>query len=211
MTRDPVAVLLPAMGALLVDVGCGVVLRAHWADPRLPWLVVALLAARPWLQAPFRAAMLRGGLGGAELRGGSAVRLAVIDAVRAALATVVTAAAALPFALGAAWLSARGLYLFAAIAVGVGVVIAVGLGTLARAALAYAPALIVSGRRGLWTALTRGRPCDLPDLLTVTGLLLAGDLAVGLGGALCGAGALPGYPLADLALLARWQRQMEPS
>ncbi|MEQ1504702.1 MAG: hypothetical protein ABMB14_20850, partial [Myxococcota bacterium] len=36
-------------------------------------------------------------------------------------------------------------------------------------------------------------------------LVLAGDLATAIGGLPCGAGALPGYPITDLAALRRWR------
>ena len=72
-----------------------------------------------------------------------------------------------------------------------------------QVAVAWVPVeVVLGGRSGLGAigaSLSRGR------LVTAMAAVLAGGLATGLGGLLCGAGALPGYPLRDLALLCAYE------
>ncbi len=208
MTYDPMGVLLPAACALLVDVGLGVGLRFAWGDPWFLALIPAAVVARPVLQAPFRAAMLAAGARAvrpdADAGVLASVRVAFVDAVRGIVSAVVAGAVLVPVALVGSWLATRGLYLFAAIFVAAGLVFAATAALLVRAVLAYAPVDVVVGRCGAFEALGRSWTTLSADVAVTALFLLAGDVSTGLGGALCAAGALPGYPLAELALVSRW-------
>lgn len=208
MTYDPLGVLLPAAGALLVDVGLGVSLRLVWGDPGFVAYVGAALLVRPLLQAPFRAAMLAAGARAVRPNADagvlSSVRLAFVDVVRSVVSVALAGLVLVPVALVGTWLASRGLYLFASIFVAAGLVFAATLALLGRAVLAYAPVDVVVGRCGAFEALGRSWTTLSPDVAVTALFLLVGDVATGLGGAMCAAGALPGYPLAELALVSRW-------
>jgi hypothetical protein len=135
---------------------------------------------------------------------GRPLALLGVQLVVAPLAALALAAPAIPLGAIGLWLASRGW-----LAVG-GVLGAVGLcaGSLASTAVRSvfslaAPEVVVGGRSaldGLAIAARRGGR----ELLPLAALVIAGDLATALGGLTCGAGALPGYPLTDLALLHRW-------
>lgn len=208
MTYDPMGVLLPAACALFVDVGLGVALRLLWGDPWFFAFVAAAVVVRPVLQAPFRAAMLAAGARkvreDADAGLLATARLAFVDAVRGVVAIVFAGLVLVPVGLVGAWLASRGLYLFSSLFVAVGLVFAATVALLGRAALAYAPVDVVVGRSGAFEALGRSWATLSADVVVTALFLLAGDVATGLGGAMCAAGALPGYPLAELALVSRW-------
>lgn len=211
--RDPVGILLPAAGVLLLHVGAALIARAAWGDVDLGSFALALLAvhaARVLLTSPLRAPLIAAGARALDRPAtGStrALQLLVVDLVTGALQLAVAALIAVPVGALSFLLLERGLHLFGAIGVGIALVGAAAASLLVRAALAYAPAEVVVARRGPLSALAEGWRGGRGDRVQLAIVLLFGDLAVAGGGALCGAGALPGYPLADLAILHRWTKR----
>jgi len=219
LKRDPVKIGLPAAGLLLLDVAVAIGIRelalsATW-EPNLAaiaWFlgpVAALELCAFLVGVPLRAAMIAAGARalGREVNGLArapallGVALA-IGSLRVALTAVLGTPAILLviFVAGHGWygLAAAGLAL-AILAIGV---LRFGV----RVLFGYAPILAVADGAGSVRALQEGPPGS--DALGVGLVLFIGDSATVLGSLCCGAGALPGYPLADLAILHRWHNEL---
>lgn len=215
LKRDPVRVLLPAAGLLLLETGLLLALRDSWT--RLtpdPWTWVALGASVPGLRfaaavlgVPLRAALLVAGGRALGLEGGGWGRVPAllgVELVTAGCAWLAAVAAGLPLlGLGIA-LVARGWFALGTLSLFAGAVLGTLLHAAIRGVLGFAPAEAVFGRRGGAASLRRAVSEGRGSRLLLAALWLAGDTLVLAGGLLCGAGALPGYPIADLAVLHRW-------
>lgn len=213
--RDPVGVLLPAAGSLLLQ---GLVLagvQSGWGALG-PWNLVglfALLAAgRVILASPLRTWVLAAGARELDRpfpplrQTPSLLMVWLISAgVEGLLVGGLLGGAVLP----AWWLLARGTYWGAVLLMATTGPAVLVVGAAARTAFAYAVIEATAGRCGPWRALSQGWRRTGRDWLAVMGILLSGELVFALGGLICGAGALPGLPLADLALLHRWVQAQE--
>lgn len=208
--RDPIGVLLPTAGVLLLQLGVAVAIRNAWgaSDPRaLVLTVLGVFTAFPVLTSPLRAGVIAAGARalGRPARGlWTAPALVVVEAVVLGLAAVAGVLVAAPFVAIAMASLSRGVPIAAALATGAGALTAATAVLLVRASFAYAAAEAVIGRKGPLRALAAGWRASGPDRLALVGILLVGDLTLALGGALCGAGALPGYPVGDLMVVHRW-------
>lgn len=215
--RDPIGILLPTAGVLLVQLALATALRAWWgwADPRaLALAAVGLFTVTPILTSPLRAGMIAAAARalGRPARGWSAApALVLVEAVVWSLAVATAALVGAPFAMVAVASLSRGVPIAAAAATGIGGMLAAVVGLLVRASFAYAPAEAVIGRRGPLAALSAGWRASGPDRFPLAAALLTGDAALAIGGALCGAGALPGYPIGDLIVVHRWLSSERPS
>jgi hypothetical protein len=210
--RDPIGILVPAATALAVEAALIVGVRSFAVSlVSVAGLVVAAVIVRLIVQAPVRAAMIAAAARAqdvpAEAGIGRTLTLLAVDAIRGLLAVVAAAIVGVPLGAGAMWLASRDLFLFAALVASTGLVLSALVGLLARATVAYAAPEAVVGGLGPVAALREGWAEGQGDWPQLALLLLAGDVAVGLGGALCGAGALPGYPIGDVAVLHRWARR----
>lgn len=204
VAHDPVGILLPAMGLLGLQVMVLMEMRqaffvvgpmATFVGGALAWLVVAVASA------PLRDAMLRRG---ALAAGRPAPRRRLLALAGAQVLVALVEVALLAVVLGAlavlSWgLLAYGWFSLAALMAGIVLVVASGVGLVVGVLLAWAPLEVVfggaSGAGALWASLRRG-------LGSHAGVaVLGGGVATAVGSALCLAGALPGYPLRDLALL----------
>jgi hypothetical protein len=224
LKRDPIGILLPASGALLVHVAGVMAVRAAWYEPPAvgaagyalsDWGALAALAAgvqlaRILLGSAFRAPMIAAGARALDrpasgLRG--ALPLVAVDLVVGGLELLAAAIVGVPLG-GLAFLAlTRGLALLAALAAAAGLVGAATIALVVRASFAYAAAEAVIDRHPPWKALGNAWTRARGDRVQLMVLLVTGDALLGVGGALCGAGALPGYPIADLAVLHRWTRR----
>ena len=203
---DPVRILVPAAGLLALDLALVLCLRLAWSSSVEHW---ALWLVGSWwavqlVGAPLRAIIIHlGALAGGRESRGAVLPLIGVHMMTAGLRLVAAAVGAIPLVgaglamLGAGWYS-----------LGTAVVAAgAGLGTvlsfMVRWGLAYAPAHAVMKGRGALPAASaswaqvRDRPGETALILLAPDILTVG------GGLLCGAGALPGYPLSDLALSRR--------
>ena len=218
LTRDPIGILLPAAGVLLLQASSVIVVRSLWDRVDLETIAIAFCAAqavRLLLASLLRAPMIAAGARALDRPVSGLPRaphLLVVEAV-IALATLAGAAFVMvPLGLLSFLLLSRGLDLFGAIGISVTVIGGAVAALLVRASLAYAPVETVVAGRPAWTALGDGWRRARGDRLQLAAILLLGDVLVASGGALCGAGALPGYPMADLAVLHRWNRRIaEPA
>ena len=102
------------------------------------------------------------------------------------------------------WLLSRGTYWGAVLLLVTTAPAALLLGIVARTTFAYAIIEVTAGARGPVQALSVGLRKASRDWPALIAILVSGDLLTALGSLLCGAGALPGLPFADLALLHRW-------
>lgn len=210
ITRDPVGVLLPAMAVLLTQALALWLIQALYGSLGLTWLVlvaVGIAAARIAISAPFRALSLAAG---ARLLDrpfspiGRAPGLAVVWLLAAAVEGAIVGVL-LAGTLGPAWwLLARGTYWGALFLVGTSVPIIALIGIVARTAFAYASIEVTAGGNGPFKALSEGFRRVSRDWISVLVILVTGEALFAVGSLLCGAGALPGTPYADLALLHRW-------
>ncbi len=207
--QDPVRILVPTAGVLLLRAGEILALRALF---HLPWLhllaaVAALHLARALLAAPMKALVLASGartMGRptSALRGLPSL-VFVLVLTGAAELLVMAALAALPL-LGAAWLLARATFLPAALLLALAALLAAAGSLGVRATLALCPVEAVVGRRGPMASLQRGLETGGEDWLALFLLLLLGDLALGVGAILGGVLSLPAWPWPHLALVHRW-------
>ena len=211
--RDPIGILLPTAGVLLLHVAAAMVARAAWGEVDVASFVAALLVVhgvRILLTSPLRAPMIAAAARALDRPATGATRalqLLVVDLITGLLQILVAALIAVPVGGLSVLVLERGLHLFGAIGIGVALVGGAAASLLVRAALAYAPAEVVVARKGPFSALAEGWRVGKGDRLQLAIVLLFGDVALALGGAMCVAGALPGYPLADLAVLHRWTRR----
>jgi hypothetical protein len=208
MKADPVGILLPTAGVLLVQLTGSIALRQAW--PQSTWLelggvAVVVHAAGIVLSAPLRAAILGAA---AEARGRPVVSslrapaLAIVLILTAALQTLLVAASLGIGALAAMALSTRGMYTLSTLAVAAAVLFAALLSLLVRAVFGFAPAEAVVAGKGGFRAMWHG--ISGSQVIQVALLLLIGDIALALGSVCCGVGALPSYPIGELAVLDRW-------
>jgi len=102
------------------------------------------------------------------------------------------------------WLIARGSYWGAIVLVASAAPALLLLTVAARTAFAYSIIEATAGKKGPYNALKVGLRRAGRDWFNVLCIELIAELVFGIGALLCGAGALPGLPLADLALLHRW-------
>lgn len=213
LKRDPIGILLPASGVLLLQASAAMVVRGLWDHTDAATVVGAFAVAqgvRLVLSSGLRAPMIAAGARALD-RPVSGLRrapaLLVVEAV-IALATLCGAALFMvPTGLASFLILSRGLELFGAIGIAITVVGGAVVALLVRASLAYAPAEAVVAGRGAFGAIGEGWRQGRGDRIQLAMLLLAGDAMIATGGVLCGAGALPGYPMADLAVLHRWARR----
>ena len=213
LTGDPVGVLVPAGGALLLQlVGMrlcqALVGEMSWGSLLLA--VAGIELVRRIAVAPLRALILRAGARVLErtaatgwVRG--ALSLAVIELVVGLVVGLVGAVIIGPSLFVAALLVARGAPTAAVIVAAAGALLALLLTLLLRALFAYAVPEAVIGGKGPIDALSSGFELGQNDFVALVGLLFAGDVILAVGTLPCAVGALPAYPIADLAVLSRWR------
>jgi len=204
--QDPIRIGGPTAGLIGVELLSIAALRAAWTPSWFDLAVVILLigAARVTIGTPLRSALLTRGAKTVGLVPRGARHLPglwLVLGVTAATSAVAALMVALPLLFMGVTLATRHWYGIGALVGALGV-LGGGLAALAvRAAFAWAPlSVVVSGLPGhvaLRASLAEASADPLTPLLLVAGR----DLLTTLGGTCFAAGALPGYPLADLALL----------
>ncbi len=206
LTKDPVGVLLPAAALLLIDVAVTTIAPLPTATPAFAAAIAIWLALRSVVRTSLRLSMLRAGARALEeqpqIRWNSWISLWLVDTVRGTAATAVAAAVFVPTALMITWLFRHQLQVLAGLVIAVAALLGLLLWLIARAIFAPAVSEVILGK-GPFRALIDGVTLGKGQFPAIGVLIVAGDLATGLGGALCGAGALPGYPITDLAVLHR--------
>lgn len=210
--EDPVGILLPAAGILLLQLAVITVIRALWFDtsrPTIAW-AVGLVLLRVLGGTLFRARLIAVGArasGMSSAPWGRPWALLGVELVVGVLVVLAAAIVGLPIVAISVGITAQGWYTTGAVTFAAGIGLATGAALLVRAVFALAPAgVIVDGSsavRALLQSVSRA-PREIGPLVT---LVLVGDLLVAVGGLLCGAGALPGYPISDLAMLHRWREE----
>lgn len=208
--RDPIGVLLPAAGLLLLQVALVLMIRTCW-----PWLgagtlialALGLSALRVLVATPMRASVLAAGA--RQLARPFPVwrrspSLALVWLIGGGLEAVLVGSILAIGLVPAWWLVLRGTWWGAALLVMVALPVALLVGIAVRTLFAYAIIEATAGGRSPTDALQLGLQRTFRDLPALLGILTTGELLVALGSLLCGAGALPGLPFADLALLHRW-------
>lgn len=214
MTGDPIGVLVPSGVWASLTVIAGVVARQAWQHLTIgQWaaLIVALFVARVLLGIPLRSLVIAAGARSSEIADVSgwvrSVALAPVGLLRAGVELCLIAPClGLPLLLVPA-ATLRDTPSSAALLLAMGLMLAVTASVLVRAVFAYAAIEAVVGRQSPHRALWVGIPAALRDLPLLVSYTCLGDLAIALGAIPCGAGTLPGYPLADLIILARWSRR----
>lgn len=211
--EDPVGILLPAGGVLLLDAAPILTLSRLWPSDRSEALTAAVVLTALWgaLLVPRTALRSRMIAVGARTAGLSAApwgRPLALFGVQLILMPLVALAAllfGLPLVLVASLVASQGFWTTAAVLFATGVGTATLMALTVRALFSVAPALvIVDGRSSLFALAESARygPREIGSRLL---LVWTGDLLTSLGGLLCGAGGLPGYPITDLALLLWWR------
>ncbi|MFK7931613.1 MAG: hypothetical protein AB8H79_25760 [Myxococcota bacterium] len=208
--RDPIGILLPSAASLLLHLGVMTGVQAGW-NTLGPWSLVALFcalsAARIVLATPLRGLAIAAG---ARERGhhfsvvAQTPSLVIVWLVAAAVEGAVIIALMSGAVLPAWWLIARGSYWGAIVLVASAAPALLVLTVIARTAFAYSIIEATVGKRGPYNAIKFGLQRTGRDWFNVLCIELMAELVFGFGALLCGAGALPGLPLADLALLHRW-------
>lgn len=213
--RDPIGVLLPAAGMLLLQAAILVCAQAWWSELGT-WTLIAtiagLSAARVLVASPLRASMLAAGarqVGRSFRVLGRSPALAVVWLICGGLELGIVGALLSTAAVPAWWLLARGTYWGAVLLMMTTAPAILLVGVVARTAFAYVAIEATAGRQPLDRAFGTGLRKAGRDWLPVLSILSVGELAVALGSLICGAGALPGFPLAELALLHRWSSMEE--
>jgi hypothetical protein len=212
MGRDPIGILAPAAGVLLVQAMVMGVIRGVVFSGTPAFVLGIAVAFAVVVQAPLRLRMLRAGgrvLGSDKARFGATLSLLVVDGVTLLVQALLAAIILVPALFLATVALSREIPVVAAIVGGGGVVISSLLWVLGRSLFAYSPARVVAGS-GPFTALRQGFHDASGDRLQILLIAAAGDALFALGGLLCGAGALPGYPFADMAFLHRWRSRDVP-
>lgn len=214
--EDPVGILLPAAAILLLQLAAVSVVRALWFDSSLPAVAwaVGLVVLRVIGGTVLRARLIAVGARAVGMTSAPWGRPWALLGVELVVGTIVLLGASivgLPILAIAAGIAAQGWYTTGAITFAAGIGLATGTALLVRAVFALAPADVTvegsSAVRALLQSLGRA-PREIGPLLA---LVLVGDLLVAVGGLLCGAGALPGYPISDLAMLHRWREEGGPA
>ena len=192
----------------------GVVARQAWQHLTIgQWaaLIAVLFVVRVLLGIPLRSLVIAAGARAGEIADVSgwvrSFTLAPIGCLRAGVELCLIAPClGLPLLL-VPTTTLRDTPSSAALLLAIGLVLAVTASILVRAVFAYAAIEAVVGRRSPHRALWIGVPAALRDLPLLVSYTCLGDLAIAIGAIPCGAGTLPGYPLADLVILARWSRR----
>lgn len=203
IAHDPLGILLPSSASLLLQ-ACAV-----WATVTAP-VGVAIAAWIVWwvLSIPLRqrtlvvaARQLPSVAPPTSRRGVSFLGLHLLVGPVQVAAFV---AGAIVGWLPATALAAAGWVTPAALVFAGGIALGGCTGAVARGVLGYAPAEVLFGGHSAVNALAASVQRGPRHLVAAVMLVLLGDLAMLAGALWCGAGALPGYPLGDLALLHRW-------
>jgi hypothetical protein len=209
LERDPVGILLPSSARLWATALAFAWVRRAWlsGDPHalvvgmamgalLQWCVGG--AGRAW--ALDRAIRARG-LGGARVPW---LRVAIVEAAERGVRTVsFVGAVAAGLLLGGALLSG-GWFALGFFVPAISWIVASGFDLGWQSLFGTALVEVLLARQGALDALRRSARGFAADALPQLAIGAVGSLAVGIGGLCCGAGALPGYPLSDLARLDRW-------
>lgn len=206
---DPIGILLPAAGLLLLQVLAVMVVRGALdaGIGALAVAVVAVVAARVLLGAPLRSRMIAQA---ARARGiavgpwGRPAALLGVHLLTAALVAPPALGVAAAAVLAAAFVAGQGWFTTGAFVLAFGLLVATVLALAVRGVFGLAPPLAVVGGRSAVAAMSGSFRHARAEGLRLFVLLAIGDLLVAVGALLCGAGALPGYPVADLAVLDRW-------
>ena len=219
LKRDPVIIGLPAAGLLLLDLAAALGIReilqaTAWTDGAAAIsmglaLMGTMALGSSVVGVPLRALLIAAGARALGLSASGLRRAGSLLFVELAIGTLrvaLTVALGLPALLITVFIAGHGWYGLATAGLAIALL---GIGLLrflVRALFGYAPILAVAYQKGPIDALKQGMPG--PDLVGVILTLFIADSATVLGGLCCGAGALPGYPLADLALLHRWHHEL---
>ena len=208
--RDPIGVLLPTAGLLLTQAGIVFAVQAWWGQLGVWTLVlafVAMSATRVLLATPLRAIAIAAGarqLARPFRIWRASPGLAIVWLLAGGLELLLVGGTLATALMPAWWLLSRGTYWGAVLLLVTTAPAALLLGIVARTTFAYAIIEVTAGARGPVQALSVGLRKASRDWPALIAILVSGDLLTALGSLLCGAGALPGLPFADLALLHRW-------
>ncbi|MEZ4242117.1 MAG: hypothetical protein R3F59_39370, partial [Myxococcota bacterium] len=197
-------------GALLVGVATAVAARQAWALTAADGVALGLVAlgVRAVGVAVMRSRLVALGARAQGLRAapwGRPVALLGAQLVVWAAAALVGGGLGGPLVALGAFVALHGWFTTGAAVGTFGLLLGTGAALAVRALGAFAPAEVVVARRSAVSALSRSVRAVAPQIVPVAFLVLCGDLAIGLGALACGAGALPGYPITDLAVLHRWR------
>ncbi|HHO54722.1 MAG TPA: hypothetical protein ENK18_28590 [Deltaproteobacteria bacterium] len=210
LCHDPVGVLWPAAAMLSLQAVGALALQRILHSGRLDALLTVFLATsliRILLGAPLRARMLKAGARSMGLDTND--RWIALLGVHLIVGPLQLGLATGSVILGtgiAAGIAAHGLPTLATLAWFLGWLGGTLAALVIRAIFAYAPLEVLLRGCSAIQALRRSAIRGPVDTLAAALLVGFGDLAVLLGALTCGAGALPGYPISDLALLDRWRR-----
>lgn len=212
LKREPIGILLPAAGALLMHVAAGMIVRSTWGVEltRIVLVGLAVTALVRVAGAVFRAPMIAAAARALDLSATGVARapqLAIVELLTTLAQLIASAIIVVPLSVATTVLAARGLHLLAALCLSVAAIGGTAIVLLVRATFAYAPAIVLVSRKDPIRALIEASKLARGDWLQLALLLFLGDALTGFGGLLCGAGALPGYPMGDLAVLHRWARR----
>ncbi len=219
LKRDPVAILLPTAGLLLIDVLAAVGVRQFLGSvdmtittagiSRLVALVAGLELAAFLIGVPLRSLMIASAARALGLGVWGLTRAWSLFFVALAIGLIrglITAILGVPLALLLLFVAGHGWYGLATLGFAALLLLLGFLRFMVRAVFGYAPILAVADGRGPLAALQEGTAGD--DLFGVALAMFVGDCATITGSLCCGAGALPGYPMADLAILHRWHNEL---
>jgi len=213
--QDPVRILFAAAGVLALQAASVAVVFQTWRSLgffALVGLVVAVWLARVVLSTPLRAAAILAGSSVFKLHFHPMKRtpsLLVVWLLSSGLELLVLGIALLLTVGPAEWFLARGTWWTPVLLIIVAAPVAVLISALIRCVFAYAAIEATAGRKGPVEAIALGNKHLWGDFPAVVTIVLIGECLVAFGGLLCGAGALPGTPYADLALLHRWYHRTE--
>ncbi|MBN2799638.1 MAG: hypothetical protein JXX28_10870 [Deltaproteobacteria bacterium] len=207
--RDPVRILFPTGGLLLIDL---LFTWALWGALPLPWgelawRIALLVLVREAAGLPLRAWFWSAAAGALGLRARPLRRLPSLALVRVTGGLVQALAmgslALIPLAISA-YLLPRGAWLGSALALALAALLASLGGVMARGLWAFAELEAVAGAGGPWASVSRSASLAARHPLAVLAALLAGDVALSLGALAGGAGALPAWPWPKLVMLHLW-------
>lgn len=220
---DPIRLLLPAAGILLLQLAALIVIRA--AAAALPWpmhgrdvwlsfvaWVGVVHLVRFALSTPLRASLIAAGARTLGTDAAPRLALPTLWLVEGAIAVTQVGAwlaIAVPGVLCAGGLVGARAITLATVVLAFALVGAAAASFSVRALLAFAPYEVVLAGRGPIAAVQRGWHGARGQRMGLAILMIVGDLLVGVGGLCCGAGALPGYPIGPLAVLHRWSASRE--
>ena len=207
---DPVRILLPASGILLLQALGAMAARDAWdAGPAtLAGTIALVLVIRALIGVPLRSRMLAVAArahGHAVPAWGRPAALLGVEILTTPLELTLAALLGVPLVLAGAAIASQGWYTIGAFTMAFGVLCATLASLVVRALFGLAPVDVVVGGRPAIAAMVdaaRAAPSEGLRLLVLIGL---GDVLVGVGAMLCGAGALPAWPISDLAVLHRWR------